>query len=248
MLLLIALAFFVRAATSDIRAKRFLIFPRAGPTRTQFVAGVGIPYEIEEESVTTGYVLRGQYFLPYKSSQLIPMFLKNQTFDADLLEQGILNVAKRSIDASSKPGTEEKYISEVTVVEEGSLENSFPEWSLEENEKPSSKNPDSRWTLYQIIVGLLSHKGFEGKSCLLRSICEAVQVEFGHHSGIIGELLHVILSPSTSEDAIERHSDNEYHFAEKVGRRGDECELLFRDCPVSILDLFSGVDDYWSRN
>ncbi|CAD7087079.1 unnamed protein product [Hermetia illucens] len=50
--------------------KRFLIFPQAAPTRVQFIAGVGIPVDLEAETITTGAVLKGQFWLPYNATQL----------------------------------------------------------------------------------------------------------------------------------------------------------------------------------
>lgn len=70
------------------RQKRFLIFPRSAPTRHQvnkkrfidnikmiissfkFIAGIGIPVDLESQSVTIGYVFKTQYYLPYNASQL----------------------------------------------------------------------------------------------------------------------------------------------------------------------------------
>ncbi|KAI8041684.1 hypothetical protein M5D96_005949 [Drosophila gunungcola] len=56
--------------TQDVhsRSKRFLIFPRQAPTRHQFIAGIGIPADLEYESLTVGYVLKAEYYLPYNAS------------------------------------------------------------------------------------------------------------------------------------------------------------------------------------
>ncbi len=45
------------------RSKRFLIFPPTSPTRMQIIAGIGIPVQLEYESVTFGYTLKAEYFL-----------------------------------------------------------------------------------------------------------------------------------------------------------------------------------------
>lgn len=226
------------------RNKRFLIYPRSNPTRLQFVAGFGIPYESNFEAITSGYVIRTQYFMPFNATHLYPIFLNNRTIDVDLLDQGILNTVKRSVENQASGsrvnekylqnfGTNERYFSNVEVVEESPLTDSRKE----------SKNTDyhNRWNFYDLVMGAMTHKGYEGKVCLLRSICEAVQVNFSHQSGILGELLHILLNPSTSNDFVSRHSDNEFYFAEQAGLRGDNCEVLFKDCSISILELFSGI-------
>ncbi|XP_067633315.1 uncharacterized protein [Eurosta solidaginis] len=51
-----------------LRNKRFLIFPRQAPTRYQFIGGIGIPADLEYESLTIGYVLKAQYWLPYNAT------------------------------------------------------------------------------------------------------------------------------------------------------------------------------------
>uniref|UniRef100_A0A0A1X3H5 PAB-dependent poly(A)-specific ribonuclease subunit PAN2 n=1 Tax=Zeugodacus cucurbitae TaxID=28588 RepID=A0A0A1X3H5_ZEUCU len=46
------------------RSKRFLIFPRQMPSRFSFIAGIGIPADLEYESLTVGYILRAQFYVP----------------------------------------------------------------------------------------------------------------------------------------------------------------------------------------
>ncbi|XP_036331670.1 uncharacterized protein LOC118743218 [Rhagoletis pomonella] len=50
------------------RNKRFLIFPRQAPTRYQFIGGIGIPADLEYESLTVGHVLKAEYWLPYNAT------------------------------------------------------------------------------------------------------------------------------------------------------------------------------------
>uniref|UniRef100_T1GPE9 Uncharacterized protein n=1 Tax=Megaselia scalaris TaxID=36166 RepID=T1GPE9_MEGSC len=55
---------------SKSREKRWLLFPRTSPTRTQFIAGIGIPVEdLLYESITSGYVFKAEYYLPYLAEQ-----------------------------------------------------------------------------------------------------------------------------------------------------------------------------------
>lgn len=100
-------------------------------------------------------------------------------------------------------------------------------------------------------------KGFNGRSCLLRTICEAAEAKFSHSSGIIGELLHILLTPSTTpeEPAPEGKEDihvphEEYKRAELVASRSSPrtrfagssvCSDMYAECPFSLLDLFSGI-------
>ncbi|XP_070852972.1 uncharacterized protein [Drosophila suzukii] len=87
------LSFLQQTPSQDVhsRAKRFLIFPRQAPTRHQFIAGIGIPADLEYESLTVGYVLKAEYYLPYNASvyRQNPLFpeYKPNTIDAEKQRQ-----------------------------------------------------------------------------------------------------------------------------------------------------------------
>lgn len=49
----------------------------------------------------------------------------------------------------------------------------------------------ARWLLYDGLGRMLSAKGFEGRHCVLRGICEAAESKFGAHGGLFGELFHI---------------------------------------------------------
>ncbi|XP_023305873.2 uncharacterized protein LOC111687650 [Lucilia cuprina] len=51
-----------------LRNKRFLIFPRQAPTRHQFIGGIGIPVDLTYESLTIGYVLKAEFWLPFNET------------------------------------------------------------------------------------------------------------------------------------------------------------------------------------
>ncbi|XP_063705249.1 uncharacterized protein LOC134834479 [Culicoides brevitarsis] len=210
------------SANAVSREKRFLLFPRANPTRIQFVFGVGIPLDLPQISVISGYVLRGNYYLPWDIQQFVPMFLKNETILADEIWTRLnrTDFLRRKREANYIEKSQNEII-------------------------PAQKNYEipfnSRWTFYDIIIGAIENQGYVGKSCLLRAICEAATVKFTHYSGIIGELLHVLLSPSTSNDKILKHEHHEYYFAEDAGLKSKPCHLLFKDCTTSILEFFTNI-------
>lgn len=49
-------------------------------------------------------------------------------------------------------------------------------------------------TLQDGLGALLSSKGLQGRPCVLRGICEAAETKFTHHSGLLGELFHIIFT------------------------------------------------------
>lgn len=46
------------------------------------------------------------------------------------------------------------------------------------------------WNLFL----LLCRNGFHGKYCLLKAICEAAEIPFGEHNGVLGDIIHIILT------------------------------------------------------
>lgn len=52
----------------------------------------------------------------------------------------------------------------------------------------------SRWLLYDGMGKVLSEKGFDGRHCVLRAICEAAESKFGFHGGLLGQLFHIVLT------------------------------------------------------
>uniref|UniRef100_A0A336MF10 CSON000718 protein n=1 Tax=Culicoides sonorensis TaxID=179676 RepID=A0A336MF10_CULSO len=120
----------------------------------------------------------------------------------------------------------------------GVIENKRKKREITQSEKSLT-----RWMLYEIFEQFLKENSYGDKECILRSICEAAQVPFNYKSGILGEILHILFTPSSSPDTLSKHSDNEYLFAEKMGEKHERCDLLFRECNESLLEIFSGVYD-----
>lgn len=66
----------------------------------------------------------------------------------------------------------------------------YPKASAEDLADTSS----SRWLMYDGLAKLLDSKKMQGRACVLRGICEAAEAKFSHHSGLFGELLHIIFT------------------------------------------------------
>ncbi|CAH0718164.1 unnamed protein product, partial [Brenthis ino] len=100
----------------------------------------------------------------------------------------------------------------------------------------------NRWDFYKIMEHMMERYGYSGRPCLLRTICEAAEVPFTYESGLLGEIGHILFTPSTTKDELSHHSDNEYHAAERLGRSADtSCESLFPECESSVLETFTGI-------
>ncbi|CAG9565937.1 unnamed protein product [Danaus chrysippus] len=110
---------------------------------------------------------------------------------------------------------------------------------IEEEEEPQRMN---RWDFYKIMEHMMERYGYSGRPCLLRTICEAAEVPFTYENGLLGEIGHILFTPSTTKDSLSHHTDNEYHAAERLGRDiGRNCESLFPECESSILETFTGI-------
>lgn len=42
---------------------------------------------------------------------------------------------------------------------------------------------------------------------------------------------------------MSKHSDNEYLYAEQMGQQHARCDLVFRECNESLLEIFSAIYD-----
>ncbi|KAG5897565.1 hypothetical protein JTB14_007277 [Gonioctena quinquepunctata] len=84
-------------------------------------------------------------------------------------------------------------------------------------------------------------RGFSGKSCLLRSICEVSMHSIDGASGVIGNILHIILTPSSSKNF---GLPPEYEEAENMGQTAHHCTTYHKNCSISIVDLITSLADY----
>ncbi|KAI8117336.1 hypothetical protein FF38_09279 [Lucilia cuprina] len=195
-----------------------LVFPRTAPTRIQWISGIGIPLDnLKYEAMTTGFVLKAEYFLPENVTQL-----KIRT---------VMPFQKRSIINTIKL---DKFLSTPT---EAPLQKRKD--FVRNNKKVLLSS--YRWTIYKGFEGLAERMGLSGRDCILKSICEAAETSFHYYNGLVAELLHILLTPSSSADQLSTHSDNEYYHAEHLGRSGANCQRVFKSCPRSLLEHFTDI-------
>ncbi|GAB0088585.1 uncharacterized protein DMENIID0001_030420 [Sergentomyia squamirostris] len=95
----------------------------------------------------------------------------------------------------------------------------------------------TRKKVYKMLESKLQNNGHRGKACLLRAICESAEGPLHELTGVIGDLLHIILTPSSS---VQEDLHPEYYKAEELGRSGD-CSKYKKYCPQCILDYISQV-------
>ncbi|CAB4067209.1 unnamed protein product [Lepeophtheirus salmonis] len=101
------------------------------------------------------------------------------------------------------------------------------------NLKPHEIPGGERFTLYQMAEEMLFKFGLEGKSCLLRAICEMHESPLLGY-GFFGEMIELFLTASKSPYS---KLMEEYIEAEHAGRYEGECWKYFKNCTTSMFKV-----------
>uniref|UniRef100_A0A034WNX3 CRIB domain-containing protein n=1 Tax=Bactrocera dorsalis TaxID=27457 RepID=A0A034WNX3_BACDO len=205
------------------RQARTLIYPPTAPTRLQFIGGIGIPVEdLTYESVTSGYVLKAEYFLPETADKWRPTELSPQS------------VNRRSF------GDDDDYHNNTTTHAQKSTERQSASFHTNWQSKQQTAAA-YRWLIYKAMEILMNRAGLAGRECMLRSICEHAAVPLHYDNGILGEILHIILAPSRSHDELGSPNDKDYGHAEHIGRKGGDCAATYATCAYAPIEQITTV-------
>ncbi|KAH8370802.1 hypothetical protein KR093_005033 [Drosophila rubida] len=194
-----------------------LIYPRTHPARFKFIAGFGIPVDdLDIESITTGYVFKAQYYLPNRAKQI--------------RTKNLIDINDRALKDNA-------------TIFQRMLLKSDDELGVASRVLDATTQPWSgyRWAVYQSFESLAHRMQLNGRQCVLKSICESSAAPFDERNGLLGELLHILLTPSSSKDALSEHTDNAYLQAEQFGHAGASCDAVYPKCAKSLLEHFTDV-------
>uniref|UniRef100_A0A182KGP0 Uncharacterized protein n=1 Tax=Anopheles christyi TaxID=43041 RepID=A0A182KGP0_9DIPT len=110
--------------------------------------------------------------------------------------------------------------------------------SIFKNRANSEYTDTSRKQFYELVERMLTSWNRNGRSCLLRTICEVAEAPL-RHNGMIGELFEVVFTPHETDQL-----NSEYMVARKYGENGVDCRRLYADCPLGhgLLDAISVTD------
>ncbi|XP_045591796.1 uncharacterized protein [Procambarus clarkii] len=97
---------------------------------------------------------------------------------------------------------------------------------------------DDRLGIYAVVINTLSRFGVDGKSCLLRAVCEVAESPL-RDDGLLGEILNIILTASYGSTSSELY---DYVNAEYYGRAYGDCWSAYPQCPMSLFKLFDDDD------
>ncbi|KAJ8979147.1 hypothetical protein NQ317_016767 [Molorchus minor] len=88
-----------------------------------------------------------------------------------------------------------------------------------------------------MVETYLERHNYDGKACLLKSICHASNSPFDEDGGILAEIVQAVLTPSATNEI--SGNNLEYHEAEKLGKDVESCDNLFPDCQKDAFQQFS---------
>ncbi|XP_050087285.1 uncharacterized protein LOC126572204 [Anopheles aquasalis] len=95
----------------------------------------------------------------------------------------------------------------------------------------------SRSQFYAVVEKMLQRWNRNGRSCLLRTICEVAETPL-RHNGLVGALFDVVFTPYETDQL-----DKDYLMAKKYGANGVDCMRVYSDCPLGhgLLDTISAI-------
>uniref|UniRef100_A0A182S7Y4 Uncharacterized protein n=1 Tax=Anopheles maculatus TaxID=74869 RepID=A0A182S7Y4_9DIPT len=103
----------------------WLIVPETAPTRHQLISGIGIPVGTPE-SITSGWVMKAQYFLPTKVDDLKPQLWENWNDSRRALSRRDVSTMHDPVKLTPLPvpGGHERYVVDSVSMREESLDSS----------------------------------------------------------------------------------------------------------------------------
>ncbi|XP_044018774.1 uncharacterized protein LOC122859348 [Aphidius gifuensis] len=99
-----------------------------------------------------------------------------------------------------------------------------------------------RRDLYNKLEVIMNAMGFNGRSCILRALCEASQRLMPKGNTLVEEMMRIAFSLPLrrvlmSDEPEEHHT---YTQAHRSGNKGARCDVIFGECPFSLIDMALG--------
>ncbi|XP_023301277.2 uncharacterized protein LOC111683438 [Lucilia cuprina] len=207
------------------------------------IAAIAVPLDLPHRNVFISYNFEANYNLP-ETWNLPPYAIGVE--EEDLFEDAARynngkdctnctsSSAEETVeDVENEENMEENDIDSTTTSYRNETEtNSRRKRGRKRREIPSLL---TRTHFYHILIDKFERSGFEGEPCLLRLICETNASELGEINGVLGNLIHIMFSPTTSKN---ENLPLAYYQAEVDGIH-DQCHHYEEECSESILDLIS---------
>nr|CAH7717352.1 unnamed protein product [Callosobruchus chinensis] len=99
----------------------------------------------------------------------------------------------------------------------------------------------NRRALYSKMETILDSAGYDGRYCVLRSICEATYRFLPKEDNLLHHILKIIFRyPEGQLLSSEPDEHHIYHHAAQLGRKERDCSSMFYRCPFSLIDMALG--------
>ncbi|KAL7304411.1 hypothetical protein TKK_0003209 [Trichogramma kaykai] len=194
------------------------IYPYPPNSNMGFFVAIAVPLEDPYSTVSMSYFFEANYALPNKTA----------------LARSPTTTTTTTTTMTTTPSTE----TDPTTTTESSTTTTTTTTSSPTGKSTTTRRSIDRSTVYTVIRNKLDRAGFPGHDCLLRSICETSEQPLDHN-GIVGDVMTVIFTPSTSrpEDDLPEGARE----AEAAGRSGSpaSCDKYKLRCPIGLFDLVS---------
>ncbi|XP_055605298.1 uncharacterized protein LOC129753504 [Uranotaenia lowii] len=217
------------------RHQRSLVFPYNGAMG--LIVAIAVPLKVPDRNIFMSYNFEGNYNSPPQTNIFTEGFFNYIRGIAPPLQSPVIFV-QRNLEGSPaiEDSTDDPPTDPVDDAKtEAILSSSKQARSIDQLTVSKRTGIYTRKKMYRAIEQQLNKIGLDGKKCLLRSICEANDNPMMEHNGILGDLVHLILSPSTSED---ENLPPEFYKAERAGIAGS-CQRYRKYCKQNVLDKFS---------
>ncbi|XP_037941703.1 uncharacterized protein LOC119674627 [Teleopsis dalmanni] len=222
------LFFFIFAIDSYEEVSGSLWFP----TNSAYgiFAAIAVPLDLPHRNIFVSYNFEANYNLPY-TWNFPPYAL--EAAEEDLFDVRSLNDDKCTNCTIAESDPEDSEVETTTLL------NSIEETTLNETkyEKKTRKRKSllTRTDFYHILKDKFQRSGYNGEACLLRLICETNSSQLGHINGVLGSVMHIIFTPTTS---MKENLPKSYYQAEVDGVH-EQCQDYERKCKENLLDLIS---------
>ncbi|XP_060814692.1 uncharacterized protein LOC132906480 [Bombus pascuorum] len=101
-----------------------------------------------------------------------------------------------------------------------------------------------RRQLYNKLETIMNAMNFEGRTCVLRALCEASQRLMPKGNTLIEEMMRISFSfPLKRLFAHEPEEHHAYSRAHKAGHEGHDCASMYAGCSFSLIDMALGKYD-----
>ncbi|XP_031845481.1 uncharacterized protein LOC116432545 isoform X2 [Nomia melanderi] len=129
--------------------------------------------------------------------------------------------------------------------------NSFQKYSSFKPGKRKYYKPDyyylqrrHRRDLYSKLETIMNAMNFDGRTCVLRALCEASQRLMPKGNTLVEEMMRISFSfPLKRLFSSEPEEHRTYGSAHKAGHEGQDCASMFAGCSFSLIDMALGKYD-----